>query len=282
VCVCVAPCRLSCAARVWLRHLSTPFRMCGPPLRFFGPCFFLAGVIWYPIRKAENLATRRVNATLHYEFLGAACVIRSYAHCWKTVTSKPTRRSQRVWSCFDMYTYQFDAPLASNLTSVQESIERTSCTHEERCSCGGAPSGCSGTFGGFSNRSFNADQQVDCWKPLPLHARASFEYACGNPSCHKLWDPAIELGEAQESAVIAEYASLFMLIIGCLGWVAWACQCHDWSNDEKGIKGNAREASKRQLERARSIIKVRKRSSRDATSTIVMQATAVTDVNPTV
>ena len=259
-------------------------------LLLFGPCFFIAGICTYPMAMARRIANEAYNATVDYESLGAVCTVRSYQHCWRTRTSFPCSNCETTYYCDDYYNYTFDAPSATNLDSVSESVNRISgCHYRAKCGCQegsyDVQSGCSErSSGGFSNRSFRVEQVVNCWKLLPVAANSTVDYACGNPPCIKLWDPAIEVDDAGLRAEIVEWTTFTLLILGILGWVAWGFQCVEWyfEKNNKGIKGNAREASRRQLTRARSARATccsffRKRDAGDvATSGIVLQATVAT------
>lgn len=278
--------------------LITPCLGCS---MFFGPCFFVIGVIAYPMHVQARLATSQFNATLDYDHLGPACVVKSVEYCWRTVSSRGCKNCETKYYCADSYTYRFDAPNASNLTSTQETLRRwNSCPDFDRCACPGEdfwsefrdkPTDCSTTFHGFANRSYSVNQQVDCWKPVaqPSVAAAtnsSFDYACGDALCYKIWDPAIELSNTLATSEVAEFTFLCMLVIGIAGVSAWAFQCIAMCCFPEGAAakraGNAREASKRQLTRARSAMGKRPASTSSGSATVVTTVVTPTDVDPVV
>ena len=261
--------------------------VCCEALLFFGPCFFVAGVILYPQMLARREAASQVNSTVDFEPLGDVCIVRHYEYCWKTEETIK-RQAANSFSCWDEYTYNFDAPSVSNLTSNQERVRRWGpCSEQERCACH-RPDGCSTTLPGFVNRSFGHEENeiVECWAPRPgLLANLSTMYACANPSCHKLWDPAVELGEARWLTSLHVNVALGCLVFGICGWVAWAqvlwdCFCGKDDDDKKkkGVSAKLRRlrTSSRRTEQRVTRAVTRARTRKPPAEPQVVQATVVT------
>ena len=127
---------------------------------------------------------------------------------------------------------------------------------------------------------------MECWAPRPgLLANLSTMYACANPSCHKLWDPAVELGEARWLTSLHVNVALGCLVFGICGWVAWAqvlwdCFCGKDDDDDKKKKGvsaklrRLRTSSRRTEQRVTRAV-TRARTRKPPAEPQVVQATVV-------
>ena len=112
-------------------------------------------------------------------------------------------------------------------------------------------------------------------------ADSSASYKCGNPSCYKLWDPAIELAEDLDSLSEGYWLMLVVQMIGLCSCVAWIHVIWNWCvkngdvGDKKGAAGKLqrlRETTKRsQRQFTRAATFSRRRASDDQ----VVQGTVV-------
>lgn len=210
-------------------------RICAVIVAIFAAIFLVLGCVLLPLGAGDRNAAASLDPDADFVDLGVSCEV------LRVDTEERTEREERKSGnarvvevfCYHDYTYHFiyvggALPALTPGTNYKSRVESKKVLNGQ-CPPPGASNGPL-----FTNPTLRVGSKYSCWQPAAAAIANDVPevYNCGNPSCVKIFSPALEVQEAVDSAEtlmigggVCLGIGLFLALVAGLTWKF--CDQHD-------------------------------------------------------